>query len=306
MFNSHYIMKFNNAKISVIIPTYNSARYICETIDSVLSQTYKNFEILVIDDGSTDNTRNRLKQYENSINYTYKKNEGVSIARNYGIEKAKGEYLAFLDSDDIWKPTKLEKQINTIENQSEAIACFTLTEYFDESGNVVNKSEFPNYADLTEALLLYSCVIGPPSSFMMHRSIFEKIGGFDPNFSQCADWDMWLRLTKFGKVICLDEYLVQYRHHANNMSKNIELLEKDTIAVLNKFFANNSVIEYENILNETYSNNWLMLSGSYLHIGSVSKSLKCLVKGIRFYPQNLYYPLRLPRRWLGRLFLRNN
>src|SRR5690349_3602213 len=98
-------------KVSVIIPTYNRAQFIARAVDSVLEQTYKDFEIIVIDDGSSDNTQEILKAYEGKIRYVYQQNKGISAARNRGIQEAKGEYIAFLDSDDVWKPEKLSVQV---------------------------------------------------------------------------------------------------------------------------------------------------------------------------------------------------
>ena len=119
-------------KVSVIIPTYNAARWIGETIDSVQSQTYKNYEIIVIDDGSVDSTREVLEKYIKNINYIYQDNKGVSSARNHGIKISAGEYIAFLDNDDIWLPDKLSLQIQVLESQKNIAMIFTDGELFDE------------------------------------------------------------------------------------------------------------------------------------------------------------------------------
>jgi glycosyltransferase involved in cell wall biosynthesis len=130
--------------VSVIIPTYNCEKYIVEAIQSVLKQTYTNFEIIVIDDGSTDKTKEVLKQFDNKITYIYQRNSGSSKSRNIGISKAKGEYIAFLDADDRWKPFKLELQIKILEKLQEVDMVFTNYSVIDENGSLINNSGIEN------------------------------------------------------------------------------------------------------------------------------------------------------------------
>lgn len=140
--------QMENQKVSVIIPTYNLARYINETVDSVLGQTYKNYEIIIVDDGSTDNTKEALSEYGGKITYIFQENQGVSAARNKGIKEAKGEYIAFLDADDLWLKDKLELQIGLMNSNPEVAMIFTDGESFNEEGLIkASLRHSPKYLD---------------------------------------------------------------------------------------------------------------------------------------------------------------
>lgn len=321
--------------VSVVIPAYNAARFLRETLQSVLAQTSAPLEVLVVDDGSTDDTARIAQSFGPPVRCLNQENQGLSRARNAGIRAARGDWIALLDADDLWLPRKLERQIERLrqhgieqhdaarndetrrdetrrdETAGQAVACFTLTEYVDRTGHVLRRSALPRFPDLVEALLLYSCIVGPPSAALLHRRTLEQIGLFDPRFSQCADWDMWLRLAEAGPVAYVAEPLVRYRVHETNMSHNIPLLEKDTFAVLDKFFAAHVQprhtqprhARYGRLKNHCYSNHWLIVAGSYLHAGRRRDSVRCLLRGLLCYPLNLTRPLGLPARWLQRRLL---
>ncbi len=140
----------------------------------------------------------------------------------------------------------------------------------------------------------------------MRRSVLEAVGGFDPAFSQCADWDLWLRLSRQTRFSLIQEELVLYRTHSGNMSSNISLLERDTFAVLDKFFACGTSAPYLPLRRRAYSNHWLICSGSYLHARASADSLRCLVNALREDPTNLRRLAGLPRRWCARLTRRLN
>lgn len=193
--------------VSVIIPTYNSAPTICRAIDSVLAQTFDDVEIVVIDDGSTDDTVQRLRQYEGKIAYHYQPNQERSVARNRGIQCSRGAYVAFLDADDHWLPNKLELQVSLLRACPEIGLVYSWVHIVDQAGEIVGRlgHERPSTesagADLFRWLLLGYSV--PTLSVVVRRDCFDSVGVFDESITYCEDWDLWLRIAgkyPFGHV----------------------------------------------------------------------------------------------------------
>jgi glycosyltransferase involved in cell wall biosynthesis len=290
--------------VSVIIPSYNSGHFVTEAIDSILSQTFKEFEILVIDDGSTDNTKEVLEAYGDKIRYLPKKNGGVSSARNFGIENAKGKYIAFLDADDVWMPEKLEKQVDLMEANREIGLCYAATQKVDAELNYLSSIPANTYKDYTESLLLnLNIVAGSCSSAMARREILEQTDGFDSKFTTYADWEFWLRLSLLTKFAPVTEELVKYRVVKGSMSSKPEISKKDALGVLEKFFNLPNLPEkYKLLKDQVFSNQLMVVSGEFLHSGKVRESLNCIWQGIKLYPQNITRPLGLPFRFAKRLF----
>ncbi len=296
------------SKVTVIIPAYNAEKFIEQTIDSVLAQTFQDFEIIVINDGSRDKTAEIVNSYGFSVRCIQTTNGGVSRARNLGINNALGEYIAFLDSDDLWEPTKLEKQVALLDENPNIGLCFTALERVDQNLKLIGKTEAHNYPDFCEALLLYSCVVtGSCSSVMLRTNIAKQTGGFDTVFTNYEDWEYWLQLSLVTEFAPISEYLVKYRTLAGSASFNDPaVIECNVKGVLNKFFAAPQLPEkYEKLRNKSYSNNWLILSGEYLHAKQYADSLRCLWNALRLYPQNITRPLGLPIRWTKRLLTSN-
>lgn len=290
-------------KVSVIIPSYNATRFVKTTIDSVLAQTFQDFEIVVVDDGSTDNTKEVLQDYGDKIRYLYKENGGVSKARNYGIENAVGKYIAFLDADDVWMPEKLEKQVELLEANEEIGLCYAATQKVDEELNYLSSISANAYKDYTESLLLnLNIVAGSCSSAMVRRDIISQTDGFDSKFSTYADWEMWLRLSLLTKFAPINEELVKYRIVAGSMSSKPEVTKRDALGVLEKFFNLPNLPEkYKRLKNKAFSNNLMIVSGEFLHNRNFGESLSCMWQGLKLYPQNIARPLGMPFRFAKRL-----
>jgi glycosyltransferase involved in cell wall biosynthesis len=288
--------------VSVIIPTYNSVHFVTQAIASVLAQTFQDFEVLVIDDGSTDNTKEVLKKkYGDKIHYLFKTNGGVSSARNFGIEKAKGKYLAFLDADDIWLPEKLEKQISLLEAAPEIGLCYAGAIVVDEDLNPKNYVEAEQYEDATEGLLLKMNILILSSSFI-RSEIVRQTGGFDSEFSTCADKEYWLRLSLLTKLAPVEDYLVKYRQVSGSMSSDPKLSKTDTLNVLRKFFGSADLpAKYKKLENKAFSNSLMVISGEFLHNGEWKDSIYCMWQALLYNPFNLKRPLGLPFRFLKRL-----
>jgi len=284
-------------RVSVVIPAYNAERFLAQAVGSVLGQTYRDLEVIVIDDGSTDATSSVVDSYAGRIRYQRQANAGVSAARNAGFRLAAGEFVAFLDADDLWEPTKLERQIALLDTRPGNGLCFSAFHRVDGNLRVIQTVPAVDYPDFCQALLLHSCVVTMPT-VVMRSELFAASGGFDVRLSQCADWDLWLRLSLRTTFVSLKEPLASYRTWPGNMSSSIRLLERDTFAVLDKFFAETET--YRHLKARAYSNHWMILAGSYLHAGQLGSSLRCLKAGLIEHPRNLGRPLGLPARWLRR------
>ncbi len=212
-------MPISVVRISVIIPTYNRAEFLVEAIRSVLNQTFKDYEIIIVDDGSTDNTKAVLQKFSNKIRYFYQENKGVSTARNRGIKEASGEYIAFLDSDDIWKINKLSKQIELIESNTKIGLVCCLMDAVDSKGKLLNQIKPKVYPgrNFEEAILRGATY---PSTFFIRRECFEEVGLFNENIVIFEDLDLYLRIVLKFKILIDNEPLVYYRIHSSSLTKN--------------------------------------------------------------------------------------
>ena len=206
--------------VTVIIPTHNRWPMLGEAVESVLSQTSPSYELIVVDDGSTDETPRRLHAYGARITVLTQSRRGVAAARNLGASRASGQYLAFLDSDDLWHPSKLERQLGFMESNPAVEICQT-DEIWIRNGVRVNprrKHRKPS-GDVFRASLEL-CLVSP-SAVMMRRELFERVGGFDESLPVCEDYDLWLRISKDTEVPLIPEALVTKRGgHADQLSSS--------------------------------------------------------------------------------------
>ena len=221
--------------ISVIIPAFNRAHTLPKALDSVLSQTLKPREIIVVDDGSTDETNAVLANYP-GLCIISQDNRGVSAARNMGIKKAGGEWLAFLDSDDEWLKEKLEKQWDAICIDDKLI-CHT-EEIWIRNGKRVNPmKKHQKFGGWIYERCLPLCVISP-SSVMIHRSVFEDVGVFDESLEVCEDYDLWLRICAKYSVLFIDEPLiVKYGGHEDQLSRKHWGMDRFRVKALEKMMS---------------------------------------------------------------------
>jgi glycosyltransferase involved in cell wall biosynthesis len=218
--------------VSIIIPVYNTEKYVEQTIRSVLTQTLQDFEIIILNDGSTDSSEKiilQLQQEDKRIVYIPKSNSGVSDTRNIGIEKASGKYIAFLDADDIWKPENLEKKIQTLQCTGKKW-IFSDVETFYEEDNLlfVERKSFKPF-NIIDNLLLWEAVVvpGPCSNIIAEREFIGDDVRFDRNLSSPADRDICIQLAAKEEPIFLDEVLWLYRQHGQSMSnQNIKAIDE--------------------------------------------------------------------------------
>jgi len=220
-------LEFEN-RISVVIPTYNRSHTLMRAINSVLSQTHPAFEIIVVDDGSTDGTKELLQAHgfckkdtkELEKKYLIQENGGVSSARNLGVKNAKGDFIAFLDSDDAWSEKKLERQLVVLKQNLFKQRIIHTDEIWIRNGVRVNqhKKHEKSGGNIFEKCLALCCI--SPSSAMLHRSLFDEYGYFDETMPACEDYDMWLRLAAFEKVLFVPEFLtIKYGGHSDQLSR---------------------------------------------------------------------------------------
>ncbi|MEG4420425.1 glycosyltransferase [Microcoleus sp. LAD1_D5] len=223
--------------ISVIIPAYNGDRYIVQAVESALCQTFTDLEIIVVDDGSTDSTQQVLQSYFDRIRYIYQENQGVGVARNLACQLAQGEFLAFLDADDYFLPSKLEKQLACFDADPTLDMVQTGWLIVDETGreiSAVKPWQQASKLDL-ESFILYKCV--RPSAMMLRRKWWKKLGGFDSQFPLAEDLDFALRLALKGcKAVWLEETLTCYRQHNSNLMSSGFRLMRNIEIVMKQFF----------------------------------------------------------------------
>ena len=238
-------MKINTNKdaslplVSIVVPVYNGEKYLKESIDSIIAQTYPNTEILVMDDNSTDNTSEIIKSYSDKIiPFKNKINLGQFENVNKGIEKTKGEYICVYHADDIYKPTIVEKEVRFLQNNISVGAVFCLDIFIDANGNIYNQLEIPaevqgekplNYPTILNALLTYknSFLVGPTS--MVRRSVYNDVGLYDEEgYGIAGDLEMWVRIAKSHDLGIIEEHLQYYRHGHGNLSQNYYRLRTET------------------------------------------------------------------------------
>ena len=268
----------------------------------MLAQSFVDLELLVIDDGSQDDTADVVGARDDPrLNVISTENRGVSTARNRGLELAAGPYVAFLDADDAWQPTKLERQYHAMSDMPAVGMCFASAQMVDDDLRPIGMDWAVDRADYSEALLLEGNIVaGGGSSVLARTSVINRAGRFDPRLSQCADWDMWLRMSAITGFTPLYEPLVLYRSVPGTMSSDPELLERDTFALLDKFYASPASAAYHGVRKRAYANHWMVCAGSYLHAGRLQDSLRCVAAGLRSDPRTVSRLMSFPVRWANR------
>ncbi len=266
-------------KVSVVIPAYNCERFISTAIESVLEQTYKDYEIIVVDDGSTDNTAKVLSRLNSKIKYIFQTNGGPAKGRNTGILNARGEYVAFLDADDAWLPNKLKMQMEVLEKRSNLGLIYSDIYIIDDRYFVDRNSGLrafqvrpPHRGKVLKTLFLVNFI--PTTSVVMRKECFEKIGLFNPILSPIEDYDRWLRLSVFYEVDYIDRALAKYRDHVSIFRKNRILTITNIINTLNGVAREYHVVRdtFGKEVNQRISQLYAILGKSYLLKGLFKKA----------------------------------
>lgn len=225
--------------VSVIIPNFNYGRFLQLTIDSALNQTYNNLEVIVVDNGSTDNSRSILESYGERIITIFQNNQGQAAARNSGLAIARGDLIALLDADDYWESSKIEQQLALINDQSELV--YTGVRQFKSESGATVKTVLPRFkGDCSMAFLEYpsrSIVPVGESSVLLTRSLLERVGNFNTLLNSACGRDFFRRCSKHTEFSFVNESLINYRLHDSNMSTNSRLMMNDTVKAYGLLFA---------------------------------------------------------------------
>ncbi len=223
--------------VSVVIPTYDRRALVCEAVTSVLAQTVADLELVVVDDGSLDETVGELAARfdDHRLRIFRQENAGASAARNRGAAVARGKWLAFLDSDDTWLPAKLERQLQTLAVHPEAPACYTEEIWFRDGRWANPRNVHAKHSGWIFPNCLPLCIISP-SSILMKRTLFETLGGFDETLPACEDYDLWLRLSARYPILLVEERLIVKRNgHPGQLSRAHWGLDRFRVQALWKF-----------------------------------------------------------------------
>jgi SAM-dependent methyltransferase len=221
------------ASVSVVITTYNHARFLAEAIDSVRNQSVRPGEIIVVDDGSSDNPENVVRRYVD-VHYIRQKNQGLAAARNTGMKAARGEFIAFLDADDRLRPTALATNLALFHDSPDCAFVYGAYCYIDEAGAVRNSVPLRPVGEDPYAGFLTGNLIGMHATVLYRRSTLEAAGGFDRSLRACEDYDVYLRLSRANKAACTPECVADYRRHTTNMSNNNPMMLRAALKVLGR------------------------------------------------------------------------
>ncbi len=290
--------------VSVVIPNYNYGRFLGEAIESALGQTYPHREIIVVDDGSTDESETVLRGFGGRIHWVRQGRQGVAAARNRGVAESRGALLAFLDSDDAWHPEKLARQVACLSRPAVGLVCCGL-EYIDESGRVLGQSLPTQRGRLLKeiALLRWSYAPGG-SAALVRRASLQRAGLFDPELSTSADWDLWRRIACDDEIEICPEPLVQYRVHAGSMHRDLAVFERDMLRAFAKMFQDPAAAAVHGLRRRSYSNLYRQFSGSYARAGRWGKAVAYAWRSVLAWPPSAVtlgaVPIRRLRRRLGR------
>jgi glycosyltransferase involved in cell wall biosynthesis len=274
-------------KVSVVIPAYNKADLTIKTVESVLSQSYANIEVIVVDDGSTDDTKNKLQLFGDRIHYIYKQNGGSCSARNVGIKQATVEYISLNECDDIFYPDKIEKSVECLEKNRDYGFVHTGAYFINDKDDVISEHGISDYHPsgwIVSRLILKNFICN--STVVVRKECFKEVGYFDEKIFMPADWDMWLRLSEKYKAAYIDDKLTGYRLTHSYIALNMEKAINETVYVLNKMFNRNNHIS-SGLKKKCLTNVYLSYGLNYAVMQDFKKSRKTLLKAVINKPYSL-------------------
>lgn len=279
-------------KVSAIVPIYNGMAYLPATIDNLLKQTYSDFEVVIVNDGSTDNIVEWVSQIQDPrVRLISQANQGLAKTRNRGIQESTGKYLAFLDADDLWDASKLAKQVEVLDKKPEVGLVYSWVSYIDSQEVLSGRTVCPQFQGDVWQEIVTRNLIECGSVPMVRRSCLEEVGLFDEELSLLnvgEDWDMWIRIAARYAFWVIPEPLVYYRQLPGSASKNYELVAKSFRAVIEKAFKD-APLELLHLRNKSYGNSYLTLG--WKAIQSQDRDYRranyCRIQACKHYPQIL-------------------
>jgi glycosyltransferase involved in cell wall biosynthesis len=279
--------------ISVVIPAYNAEGTILETIASVQQQTFSDFELIVINDGSTDGTLELLQGIKDKrLRIFSYENGGLPVARNRGITHATGEFIAFLDADDLWTLDKLELQLAALQQHPEAGVAYSWTsDFVDEQKETLYSYEPIFFEGNVLPNLLVKNFIASGSNPLIRREALESVGEFDSTLKSCEDWDFYLRLAAKWQFVVVPKWQILYRRSSTSMSSKVEIMETAALTVLERAFQTISM-EYQYLKPQSFAWAFHYCAQQYLryatNLSEVNQAGKRIWKAIRLYPKILF------------------
>lgn len=284
-------------RVSVVIPAYNHAGFLDAVAASVLAQTFDDFELIIVDDGSQDETRDvcaHLCQHDARVRYIFQDNKGLSGARNTGIRSARSDFIALLDADDLWEPTKLSKQLAVIERDATVGVVYSDCTFIDEARRTwpaVKHMEL-GLTTIYEELLYENVVHGSASAVLIRKECFDRVGLFDESLRSMEDWDMWLRIAAYYRFAKIPEALVHLMQHSEQMHRNTAVMATARLALTRKI--NVSILpQYEFHLAKVQWHNQLWAAELYLLAKRRHACVRALLLAIYSWPLSVF----VPRTW---------
>jgi glycosyltransferase involved in cell wall biosynthesis len=275
-------------RVSVVIPAFNHGRYVGEAVRSALDQSYPDLEVIVIDDGSTDDTREAIRGFGDRVRYFHQENRGLAAARNRGIGESRGDFVAFLDADDLWLPRKLERQLEVFDRHPSVRLVYAGVFHVDCEGRVLQEIQPRHRGTTVSQLLLDNVVIGSGTTAVVPRECLKELGGFDECFSVCEDWELWLRIARRYELDYVDAPLAKYRLHAGNAHKNQERMKAGRLALLDKFFADPTLPPgLRRVRRRAYGATYTHFGFFYYSSGEFDRARMNLTQAIRICPRLL-------------------
>jgi glycosyltransferase involved in cell wall biosynthesis len=266
--------------VSVVIATYNSARFVPTAVMSVLRQTLDDLELHVIDDGSSDRTWEVLKPFasDKRFNYHYQPNRGQASAKNAGIRLSNGRFVAFLDADDFWKPSKLERQLPVFDG-TDAGVVYSDVVYVDEGGRELKTRKRQYYQGwITERLFIQNFVNF--NSAVAKRECFDRAGLFDESLPMAIDWDLWLRISVLYPFAYLDEATFCYRIWPGQMSRNFRTRYECVMRIMQRFLASYPGVVRPRIVRKAWADTYTNLGRCHARDGARARALLCYLRAV--------------------------
>lgn len=295
-------MSSSRPNVSVIIPVYNREQFVGQTIDSVLNQTYRDYELIVVDDGSVDQTGRIVSSYGDRVHYIYQSHKGQASARNKGLTAAQGKNILFVDSDDVLLPSHLELLVSCLNSSGDIGVAYSGWECVNEDlSRVLGEFRATRHGQLLEDLLLKRFGLITTGAALIRRECFERAGCFDETLLRGDDADLWLRIARAGYAFgCVEQPLIQYRIHSGGLYGNVDPGDvRDRFTSLTKFFSDDSLSEEIKALEaRSFSILHYLTALRYYRSAKVELAKEHVLKAILTYP-----PLALNREWLSELII---
>lgn len=297
----HPVSVWESGLASVVIPAYNAERTICATVKSVLGQTYRPIEVIVVDDGSQDHTSDAVARFTGSVQLLRGPNSGAAAARNRGIDNAHGEFVAFLDADDLWESDKLARQIAFLNGHPEIGAVQSGARFVDDEMRTLEVQRCVVGGDALADALRFRNLPAFPSALVIRHTCLKDLGGFDTSLVILEDWDMAIRAARHCRLASLAEPLVLYRVHGGNRSRNIDIHITPGLSVLRRLYRQRDLpSSIARDRREIYATFYRMLAGGYFRARRPGAFARWALRALVTDPAQILYMLALPARFVRR------